>query len=178
MEIKFGHCLEDMASPFSVGLWIGRDDEKVVHVDDEPSFSNHILEGVIHESLERSRRVAKAEEHDSGFKKSFVCDEGCFPLVAVFDADIVVSPTNIELSEVASIFQLVHEVRDEGKGVGVIGGVFIEVVVVLAGVELAILLLDKEERDAWGELEGRIFPVAKFSSRKSSVAFFSSGESG
>ena len=35
-------------------------------------------------------------------------DEGYLPLVAVFDADIVVSPTNIEFSKVVSIFQLVH----------------------------------------------------------------------
>ena len=73
-------------------------------------------------------------------------DEGCFPLVTIFDVDIVVPPMNIEFSEVVSIFQLVHEVGDEGKGIGVVGGVFIEVSVVLAGAELTVFLLDKEER--------------------------------
>ena len=72
-------------------------------------------------------------------------DEGRLPLVAVFDVDVVVSPTNVKLSEVASIFQLVHEVRDEGKGVGVVSGVFIKISVVLTGMEFAVFLLDKEE---------------------------------
>ena len=47
--------------------------EKVVHVNDEPSFSDHIAEGVIHEPLEGSRGegsrgVGESKEHDSGFK--------------------------------------------------------------------------------------------------------------
>ena len=72
-------------------------------------------------------------------------DEGHLPLVTILDADIVVPPMNIELSEVASVFQLVHKVGDERKGVGIAGGMFIEVSVVLAGVEFTIFLFDKEE---------------------------------
>ena len=41
-------------------------------------------------------------------------DEGCFPLVAIFDMDIIVTPTNIKFSEVTNILQLVNEVGDEG----------------------------------------------------------------
>ena len=26
--------------------------EKIIHVDDQPSFSNHVVEGIIHELLE------------------------------------------------------------------------------------------------------------------------------
>ena len=70
-------------------------------------------------------------------------DESCLPLVAVFDADIVVSPTNIEFGEVVSIFQLVHKVGDERKGVGIMSGVFIEISVVLARTKFAIFLFDK-----------------------------------
>ena len=44
------------------------------------------------------------EEHDSGFKESFVSDEGGLPLVAVFDVDIVVPPVNIKLGEMSGIF--------------------------------------------------------------------------
>ena len=44
-------------------------------------------------------------------------DEGRLPLVAIFDTDIVISPMNIKLGEVASIFQLVHEVGNEREGV-------------------------------------------------------------
>ena len=80
-----------------------------------------------------------------------MCDESRLPLVTIFDADVVVPPMNIELSEVASVFQLVHKVRNEREGVGIAGGMFIEVVVVLTGVEFTVFLFDKEER---GCLEG------------------------
>ena len=94
--------------------------------------------------------MAKAEEHDGGFKESFVGDEGRFPLVAIFDSDIVVPSMNIEFGEVMSILQLVNEVGNERKGVGIVGGVFVEVSIVLAGVEFAIFLLDKEEGGCLG----------------------------
>ena len=55
---------------------------------------------------------------------------------------------------------------------------FIDVAVVLAGTESSILLLMKKKGDACGELDGRIFPEARFSFRKSSVAFRSLGERG
>ena len=77
-------------------------------------------------------------------------DESCLPLVTILDADVVVSPTNIKLGEVASIFQLVHEVGNERKRVGVTGGIFIEVSVILARTKFSILLLDKEERGRLG----------------------------
>ena len=160
IEVKLGHTLEDMASLFGMGLGVGGGNEKVVHVDDKPSFSNHVSKRVIHELLECSRGVAKAKEHDGGFKESFVSNEGRLPLVTIFDADVVVPPVNIELSEVASVFQLVHEVRDEREGVGVTGGIFVEVLVVLAGVKFAIFLFDKEERGCLGGVERTNFPCS------------------
>ena len=150
MEVKLGHSLEDMAGLLSVGLLVQGGDEEVIHVDNQPSFSDHVSEGVIHETLEHSGGVAKAEEHDGGFKEAFVSDEGRLPLVTILDADVVVPLTNIKLGEVASIFQLVHEVGDKREGVGVAGGVFVEVTIVLAGAEFAIFLFDKEERGCLG----------------------------
>ena len=44
------------------------EDEEIIHVDDKPSFSNHVLEEVIHETLECDRRVVEAKKHDSRFK--------------------------------------------------------------------------------------------------------------
>ena len=150
MKIKLSHSLEDTTGSFSVGFWVRGGDKEVIHVDDEPSFGDHISEGVVHELLERGRGVAKAKEHDGWFKESFVGDEGRLPLVTIFDVDVVVPPSNIKFSEVASIFQLVHKARDEREGVGITGGVFVEVVVVLAGAEFAVFLLDKEERGGLG----------------------------
>ena len=42
--------------------------EEIIHVDDKPSFSNHIPEGIIHEMLKFGKEVVETEEHDSEFK--------------------------------------------------------------------------------------------------------------
>ena len=83
-----------------------------------------------------------------------MCDKSCFPLVAIFDVDIVIPPANIKFGEVASIFQLVHKVRDERERVGISGGMFVEVIIVLARVEFSVLLLDKEEGGCLGGVGG------------------------
>ena len=158
VEVKLGHSLENTASSFGVGPWVGGGDQEVVHIDDEPSFSDHVSERIVHESLERCGGVTKAEEHDCGFEESFVGDEGRLPLVAIFDADVVISPTNVELGEVASVFQLVHKVGDEGKRVGIAGGVLVEVSVILAGTKFSIFLFDKEERRCLGGVGRTNFP--------------------
>ena len=145
MKVELCHALEDAASLFSMGLGVREGDEEVIHVDDEPSFSDHVSEGVICESLKRGGGVVETKEHNHWFKESLVCDEGGLPLMAIFDMNVVVPPTNIKLGEVASILQLVHEVRDEGKRVDIIGGMFVEVTVVLAGAEFTVFLLNKEE---------------------------------
>ena len=82
-----------------VGLLIWREDEEVVHVDDEPSFGDHILEGVIHESLKCGWGVGEPKEHYCWLEKPLMGDEGGFPLVAILDADIVVAPSDIKLGK-------------------------------------------------------------------------------
>ena len=74
IEVKLSHPLKDTASLFSMGHGIGGGDEEVIYVDDEPSFSDHALEGVIHELLECSGRVTETEEHHRGFEESLVDD--------------------------------------------------------------------------------------------------------
>ena len=85
-------------------------------------------------------------------------DEGHFPLVTIFDMDIVVSPMNVKLGEVVNIFQLVHEVRDERERIGITGGMFIEVVVILARAEFPVFLFDKEEGGGLWGVGGMDFP--------------------
>ena len=51
VKVELSHPLEDMVGSFSVGLWIRGDNKEVVHINDEPSFSNHVSEGVIYELL-------------------------------------------------------------------------------------------------------------------------------
>ena len=99
MKVKFSHALQDTLCTFLMEGSVGGVDEKIVHIDNEPSFGNHVAEGVIHESLKGSGGVGEAEEHYSGFEEPFVGDESCFPLVAIFDSYIVVSPSNVKLGE-------------------------------------------------------------------------------
>ena len=158
MEVKLGHSLENMMSLIGMGLWVRGGNEEVVHVDDEPSLSDHVSEGVVHKLLECGGGVVKTEEHDGRFEESFVGNEGSFPLVAVLDLNIVIPPMDIKLGEVTSIFQFVYKVRDKRKGVGIMGGMFIEVVVILARAKLAILLFDKEERRCLGRVRRANLP--------------------
>ena len=52
-------------------------------------------------------------------------DEGCLPLVPVFDVHVVITPLNVEFNEVFGISEFVNEVRNEGEGIGISDGVFI-----------------------------------------------------
>ena len=99
VKVKFGHALKNAFRALLVEGDVGGVDKEVIHVDDEPPFGNHIAEGVVHETLEGGRGVGESEEHHRGFEKSFVSDEGRLPLVAILDADIVISPPNIEFGE-------------------------------------------------------------------------------
>jgi len=63
----------------------------------------------------------------------------------MMDTNVIVSPTNVELGEVASIMQLVDEVRDEGKRSCILDSDIIKTSIVLDRVEFAILLVYKEE---------------------------------
>ena len=128
-----------------VGGRVRGEDEEIIHVDNEPSFGNHIMEEVIHEPLKHGGGVGKSKEHDGGFEESLMGNKGSSPLVSILDADIVVSPSYVELGEDLGVSKFIDEVGDKGKGVGITNGMFIEVAVVLARVESAILLFDEEE---------------------------------
>ena len=100
-------------------------DEEVIHIDEKPSFHNEISEQVVHEPLEHGRGIHESKEHNHGFEKPFVGNKGSFPLVSVFDLDIVVSPADVELGENFCSFELVHEIGDKGEGVGILNSMFI-----------------------------------------------------
>ena len=104
MKIELGYALEHTMGSFNMGLWIRGGNEEVFHVDDELSFSNHVLEGVIHELLKYSKGVAETKEHDCWLEEPFVCGEGHLPLMAIFDVNIIVTSSNIKLDKVTSIF--------------------------------------------------------------------------
>ena len=54
-----------------------------------------------------------------------------FPLISVFDVYVVVAPSDVQFGEILGSFQLVDEFRDEGEGIGILDGSFIEFLVIL-----------------------------------------------
>src|SRR6267154_3607462 len=74
-------------------------DQDIIHIDYHIACSNLIAECGIHYGLESGWRISESKEHNSGLKESSVCLEGCFPLIAIFDANIIISPSHIEFSE-------------------------------------------------------------------------------
>src|SRR6266481_9415217 len=124
-------------------------DQNVIHVYGHEAFINELLENVIYHGMEGSRAVGETEVHDQGFEKSMVCSEGHFPLITLFDAHIVISPTYIQLCEVLGFGfrNIVDNIGDEGEWVGVLHRHGIELPVVLHELELTVLLIDKED---WG----------------------------
>ena len=99
MKVKFGHSLQDMFGAFLMEGGVRGVDEEVIHIDDKPSFGDHVAEGVVHELLKSGRGIGKPKEHDGGFEESLMGNEGRFPLVTVLNLYVVVSPANIKLSE-------------------------------------------------------------------------------
>ena len=50
--------MEDSFGAFSVKVMVGGGDEEVIHVNNKPSFSDHVSVQVVHESLKGSGGVA------------------------------------------------------------------------------------------------------------------------
>ena len=57
VKVQLGHALEDTFGTFLMEGGVGGIDKEVIHIDDEPSFGDHVAEGVIHESLKGGGRV-------------------------------------------------------------------------------------------------------------------------
>ena len=99
-----------------MGGRVRRVDKEVIHVDDEPFLCNHIVKGIIHESLEGGRGIDETKEHHGWFKESFMSDESGFPLMSILDSDIVVSPLDVKFGEDFHSLEFINEVSNEWKG--------------------------------------------------------------
>ena len=108
-------------------------DSHVIHVDFKPLLQKHICKDVIHEGLKGGGSVTESKEHDSGFKESHGGDESSFPLIFHSDANVVISPTNVEFGEQGGFFHVVDEFGDQGERIGISDSVRVQVAVVLAG---------------------------------------------
>ena len=69
---------------------------------------------MVHKGLECRRCIAKTKEHHRGFIKIKGSDEGYLPLIRFLDLNVVVSPLNIELSEINGVFHIINEFGNKG----------------------------------------------------------------
>ena len=69
---------------------------------------------MVYKALEHRRHIAKTKEHYCGFIKTKGSDEGCFPLIRFLDPNVVVSPSNVELSEINRVFHIINEFGNKG----------------------------------------------------------------
>ena len=88
-------------------------DEDVVEVYHDVARQDEILKDVVHHSLEGGGGVCKTEEHDCWFKQSSVGDEGCFPFVPLFNAHVVVTPSDVKFGEEGGSLYSVDHFRNQ-----------------------------------------------------------------
>ena len=86
---------------------------------------------VIHHRLEGGWGVSKAKEHDCWFIEAIASFEGGFVFVALLDADIVISPADVQFSVDVGASQICDEVCDEGKWVLISYSAVVDVSIIL-----------------------------------------------
>ena len=124
---------------------------QVVHIDLEPPFGNHISENVVHERLKSRRSVAEPKKHYGGFKETKRGDERRFPLIFLSDADIVITPSNIEFGEQCGVLHVINQLRDEGERIPVVNSVGVEISIILTRSQGSVLLgYEEKRRGLWG----------------------------
>src|SRR5712671_608423 len=96
--------------------------QHVVHVNDEPSFSEFLLKCHIHHHLEGGWGVSQAKEHDHWFEETFIGNESCLPFIASSDADIVIAPSYVKFSEQCSGSSFIDKLRNKWEGVSISDG--------------------------------------------------------
>ena len=85
------------------------EDEDVIQVHAYMSLHDRVLKDFIHHGLECSKASCESEEHDQGFKESTIGAKCCLPLITFLDANIVVTPPDVELGEVLCTFELSYK---------------------------------------------------------------------
>ena len=132
-----------------VVLHIVRIDQDVVKVYYHADIE-HICKDRVDKSLESGRGIGETKGHHLPFIGAIVSTEGSFPLIALSDANQMVSMPKIDFSVDLRLTRGVKEVGDEGSRVPILLEYFIKSLVVDAQLERAILLLDEEDRGCVG----------------------------
>ena len=110
--------------------------------------TSHVTEDIVHEVLKGGGRVSHTKGHHQILKGTIARVEHCLPLMPRRYAHIVVTSTQVNLGNDLCSAQVVHEVTDERERLVVLVHDVVQVAVVNAEVQRAILLLNKQDRHA------------------------------
>jgi hypothetical protein len=90
--------LQDLLDQLYVRLLVLGVDEYIIDIDDH-SFVEQLVQDLVDRRLERSWRIAQAKRHYQVLKQAISRAEGRFPLIALGDADKVVTVLQVQLGE-------------------------------------------------------------------------------
>ncbi|KAG5328927.1 hypothetical protein C0989_010280, partial [Termitomyces sp. Mn162] len=114
-------------------------DENVVEVHAYHTLYNEVPEDVVHHGLEGGWAVGETKEHNKWLKQSPVGPEGHLPLISLLNVHIVVTPPDVQFSEVLRALKVVDELGDEGERVAMLHCHGVEYPIVLYQLKGAIL---------------------------------------
>ncbi|KNZ76364.1 hypothetical protein J132_10643 [Termitomyces sp. J132] len=120
-------------------------DEDVVEVHAHYTLCNEVPEDVVHHGLKGGWAVSETKENNEWLEQCPVGPEGCLPLVSLLNVHIVVTPPDVQFSEVLHTLEVVDELGDEGEMVVILHHHGIEYSIVLYQSEGAILLFDEQD---------------------------------
>ena len=96
------------------------ENEDVIQIHHHHSFRNEFSEDVVHHGLEGGGTVSEAKEHHQWFEESTVSAEGGFSFISLFHADIIETPSDVQLHEVSCPSEFLYQLGDEWKRVFVL----------------------------------------------------------
>ena len=139
IEIVVLQALKNTSDCVTVLLHRSREDQNVVHVHDNDTFHDQVLEDLVHHCLESRRGVSETEEHDEGFEKAAIGTKRCLPLVTFLDPDVLITPADIDLREDSCVLEFVDDFADERERVRVLDRAGVKVSIMLDRLQTAIL---------------------------------------
>ncbi|KAG5350317.1 hypothetical protein C0989_011629 [Termitomyces sp. Mn162] len=116
VELVLVEVLQDETSDLTVFLQCFGVDENVVEVHAHYTLCDEVPEDVVHHGLEGGGAIGESKEHNEQLKQSPVGLEGSLPLISFLNMHIVVTPLDVQFSEVSHSLEVVDELGDEWEG--------------------------------------------------------------
>ncbi len=108
-------------------------------------MGNFLPKDHIHHHLESSGGIGQSEEHNHWFEEPFGGKECRLPFIALFDADVVVSPSYVKLGKEGAASKAVDGLGYKRGYVAVLLGPSVDRAIVLDRAEFPVLFFDEEE---------------------------------